>query len=255
MKYTYLISDLHLCEAHTDGLQLFKQFIQQQLDDAEALYILGDFFEAWAGDDDLTPFHLEIIQLLKSLSARGIAVYLMHGNRDFLLGAQFAERAAVTLLPDPVLVELYAQPTLLSHGDQLCTADVKYLEFRTLSRSQAFQQQFLAQPLAQRKQVIKQLRSQSEQNKAVASDEIMDVTVQAVLEWLREYDYPRLIHGHTHRPAKHIHHLDDQQCQRWVLGDWHQRARIIRLGIHYQQLLEIALGERRPVPVNNNAIG
>jgi UDP-2,3-diacylglucosamine hydrolase len=225
MPHSLFISDIHLCENSPHTTRLFQHFVEHIAPQSEALYILGDLFEYWAGDDDLnSPFHVKITAALQALSNRGTQIYIMHGNRDFLMAKHLAESCMATLLADPTVLDLYGTPTLLTHGDALCTDDTAYQAFRQQVRNATWQQQFLAQPLAQRKAQIQQLRSQSEAEKQHKAMSIMDVNLQAVNELLRENSYPRLIHGHTHRPAHHLHHLDEHTCDRWVLGDWDKYA-------------------------------
>lgn len=233
MPHSLFISDLHLSENSPITTGLFHQFIQRVAPQAESLYILGDLFEYWAGDDDLdSPFHLEITQALRALSLQGTTLYIMHGNRDFLMDKRLAKACNATLLADPILINLYDRPTLLTHGDALCTDDTSYQEFRQLVRQASWQQQFLALPLAQRKAQIEELRAKSESEKQLKTMSLMDVNLQAVNELLREYNYPCLIHGHTHRPAHHLHHLDDHSCDRWVLGDWDKQANALYCDAH-----------------------
>lgn len=225
MRHTYFISDLHLGAELPNVARQFLSFVQQTAPQAEALYILGDLFETWAGDDDLAdPFHGRIAQALQKLSAGGTRIHLMHGNRDLLMGQEMERACGATLLPDPTLIDLYGKPTLLSHGDQLCTDDHAYQAGRKQVADPAWQRQFLAQPLAARKAFIAQLRARSQNEKLSKSHEIMDVNNGAVLSLLREHHYPNLIHGHTHRPGHHVLHVDGYTCERWVLGDWEPRA-------------------------------
>ncbi len=156
----------------------------------------------------------------------------MHGNRDLLMGKALEQASGATLLADPTLVDLYGTPTLLTHGDALCTDDVAYQTFRNQVHDAGWQQLFLAQPLAQRKMQIEQMRTRSENEKQHKSNEIMDVNAEAVAEFLREHGYPRLIHGHTHRPMHILHHLDGYTCERWVLGDWHKTGNALRCDAH-----------------------
>ncbi|MBI4809533.1 MAG: UDP-2,3-diacylglucosamine diphosphatase [Nitrosomonadales bacterium] len=230
MPHSFLISDLHLSTDHPRSAELFLRFAAEVAPGAEALYILGDLFEYWAGDDDLgDPFHQRICDALRGLDARGTRIYIMHGNRDFLMDEELGSACNATLLDDPTLLDLYGTPTLLTHGDVLCTDDTEYQQFRKLVRNSDWQAQFMAQPLAQRKAQIEQLRAQSKNEKQVKAMDIMDVNGDAVDELLRRYHYPRLIHGHTHRPAKHLHRPDGHLCERWVLGDWDEaRASILR---------------------------
>lgn len=236
MPHTLFISDLHLSESHPHTSKQFLRFIQDVASKAEALYILGDLFEYWAGDDDLgTPFHRQICGALSQLANSGTRILIMHGNRDFLMDKALAAACSAKLLNDPTLIDLYGTPTLLSHGDALCTDDAAYQQFRNTVRGSDWRTQFLALPLSERKAQIEQLRVQSEHSKRSKTLDIMDVSHKAVHELLRRHDFPRLIHGHTHRPAKHLHHLEGHSCERWVLGDWDTQANALRAdrnGIH-----------------------
>ena len=224
MPHTLFISDLHLSADHPHSMAAFQYFIATLAPQAEALYILGDLFEYWAGDDDRDdPFHAQVINALHDLAAHGIKIYLMHGNRDLLMGDVLAKAAGATLLDDPTQLDLYGASTLLSHGDKLCIDDVEYQQFRAQVHSAEFQRNFLAQPLATRKNYIEQLRRQSTTAKQAKDSAIMDVNDDAVAALLREYRYPRLIHGHTHRPNRHRHRVDGHSCERWVLSDWDQQ--------------------------------
>jgi len=229
MRPTLFISDLHLCTDRSGINQIFFDFLNNQATQAQALYILGDLFEYWAGDDDLTdPFNSTVVAALQDLSARGVALYLMHGNRDVLLGKLFADACGATLLPDPSLIDLYGIPTLLMHGDSLCTDDEDYQAYRAQVHAADWQQQFLTQPLTARKAFIQQLREKSEHEKRGKSQEIMDVAEDAVKATLRQHHHPRLIHGHTHRPARHLHSVDGKTCERWVLSDWYDHGEYLR---------------------------
>ena len=223
MSHTLFISDLHLCTSHPRVTELFTQFARNIAPQADSLYILGDLFEYWIGDDDLAdPFNTSIAQMLRKISDGGVKLYFMHGNRDFLLGEKFVAVCGGELLADPLLIDLYGTKTLLTHGDALCTADAEYMAFRKQVRDPAFQKQFLAKPLSERRATVEKMRQQSEQQKKIKSMDIMDVTESAVNDLLREYKYPRLIHGHTHRPATHQHHVDGKICERFVLKDWNE---------------------------------
>ncbi len=227
--HSLFISDLHLSSDHPDSALQFARFACDIAPQAESLYILGDLFEYWAGDDDLgTAFHQHITATLRTLADRGTRLFIMHGNRDFLMDERLAAACHATLLADPTLLDLYGTPTLLTHGDALCTDDAAYQQFRHTVRSDVWRAEFLAQPLNQRKAQIEQLRAQSEQSKRVKAMDIMDVSSEAVETLLRQFNYPRLIHGHTHRPAKHLHHPDGHTCERWVLGDWDSHANALR---------------------------
>ena len=205
------------------------RFMQHTAPKAEALYILGDLFEYWAGDDDLgDPFHQQVVHVLHTLATSGTQLFIMHGNRDFLMAEKLAAACYATLLPDPTLLNLYGTPTLLTHGDILCTDDIAYQSYRSQVQNQVWQQQFLSQSLAQRKAFIEQLRIRSENEKQHKSSDLMDVNEAAVANLLCEYFYPRLIHGHTHRSMHHLHTVDGHSCERWVLGDWHEAGNALR---------------------------
>lgn len=225
---TLFISDLHLCRSRPAINRIFLDFVGGRAREAEALYILGDLFEYWAGDDDRDDeLNTRVSEALRALAATGVRVFVMHGNRDFLLGQDFAARSGLELIADPTLLNLYGVRTLLMHGDTLCTDDVEYQRFRARVRDAKFQREFLARPLEQRRQQIEDLREQSEATKKTKADSIMDVTPAAVESVLRQYGCPRLIHGHTHRPARHVHEIDGHRCERWVLSDWHEAGQCL----------------------------
>jgi UDP-2,3-diacylglucosamine hydrolase len=227
--HTLFISDLHLAPERPDIARQFFEFIGTIARDAEALYVLGDLFEYWVGDDELTDgFSASVAAALKGLSASGAALSFMHGNRDLLAGSRFAEAAGATLLPDPTELDLYGVRTLLMHGDTLCTDDIEYQRFRSYARNPENQAKFLSLPLDERRRQAQGMRRTSESSKQVKTDEIMDVTPAAVEQALREHGYPRLIHGHTHRPARHVHRVDGHDCERWVLNDWYVRGGYLR---------------------------
>lgn len=225
----YLISDLHLSDSRPDINQVFFEFLRGPARQAESLYILGDLFEYWAGDDDLVdPFNESIAAALAEYSRAGPVLRFMHGNRDFLLGGEFAKACGGHLIEDPYTLDLFGTPTLLMHGDTLCTDDIDYQRFRTQVRAPAWQKGFLALPLEQRKRQIEAVRQTSESEKTRKAPEIMDVNPGAVEAALREHAYPRLIHGHTHRPARHVHRVDGRTCERWVLADWYRTGSYLR---------------------------
>ena len=215
------ISDLHLCSSRPESCRIFFDFLAGPARRAQALYILGDLFEYWAGDDDIgDSFNAGIVEALRACAAQ-VPVHLMRGNRDFLLGRRFARTAAVQLIQDPVLIDCGGVQTLLTHGDALCTDDVHYMRFRAEVRSEQWIETFLATPLPERKTKIEALRRESEAEKKRKPNEIMDVSANAVHALLRQHGYPRLIHGHTHRPAMHEHLVEGHRCERWVLADWY----------------------------------
>ena len=221
MPHSIFVSDLHLCPTRPAINQTFFDFLRGPATRADALYILGDLFEYWAGDDDDDPFNASVLAALHQLAGTGVKLYLMHGNRDFLIGKRFSAASGAGLLDDPTLLDFYGTRTLLMHGDTLCTDDVRYLEFRAKVRSPGWQHQFLAQTLAQRKAVIAGLRSENAAEKKLKTEVIMDATPAGIDAALRAHGYPRLIHGHTHRPALHRHVVDGHVCERWVLADWY----------------------------------
>jgi UDP-2,3-diacylglucosamine hydrolase len=231
MAFTLFISDLHLCESRPAITSTFVRWLLSQATKAEALYILGDFFEYWAGDDALQPsFHQPIMQALKQTVELGTKVYLMHGNRDFLMGADFATATGVTLLADPSLISLYGKTVLLMHGDTLCTDDLSYMSFRQQVREPSWQAQFLSQTVAVRQSFIEQARKKSESDKSTKAMAIMDVNNSALESVLRHYDYPEiLIHGHTHKPMLHRHEFAQHACQRYVLGDWYEQGSYLKM--------------------------
>lgn len=222
---TLFISDLHLCPSRPQVSRLFLDFLAGPAREAEALYILGDLFEYWAGDDDLgDAFNADICASLQKLSASGVPTCFMAGNRDFLAGETFARAAGLKLLPDPALIDVSGTTTLLMHGDTLCTDDGAYQAFRSEVRSPEWRQAFLALPLAQRKAQIEALRRESEAQKRIKPMEVMDVNPAAVLQALTFHRCTRLIHGHTHRPAHHRLEIDGRTCERWVLPDWYEKG-------------------------------
>ena len=225
-----LISDLHLTEERPEANERFIRLLEEKGRAAGALYILGDFFEYWIGDDDLgQPFNAVIAGLLKDLTRRGVELYLMHGNRDFLIGEGFCAATGATLLQDPTVAELGGVKTLLVHGDTLCTDDVEYQAWRRKARDPAFQAAFLAKPLPERRQQVNQMREKSRQVVQEKTAEIMDVNDDAVRQALREHRVRRLIHGHTHRPGRHALEVDGKPCERWVLPDWYGRGGYLRV--------------------------
>jgi UDP-2,3-diacylglucosamine hydrolase len=217
---TYFISDLHLEESRPEITQAFLRFIDEIKPEAEALYILGDFFESWIGDDENTPLQASIKQALSDLTQSGTSVYLMHGNRDFLIGHHFEEESGCNIIPDPSLIDLYNTPTLLMHGDSLCTEDKEYMKFRQNMRNETWQTLFLNRPLEDRQTTARQLREISQLKNKGKPIEIMDVTPDEVINVMNEYGVLHLIHGHTHRPDCHNVNLGEETGKRWVLGDW-----------------------------------
>ena len=216
----FFISDLHLSPCAPGATGIFRRLLDGIAATGNRLYILGDLFEIWVGDDDDSPFSRDIIAMLDRARQRGLAVFLLHGNHDFLLGARFAARAGVTLLPDPHVLSAPAQRFVLSHGDLLCADDTEYQAFRLQTRAPGWQADFLRKPLAERHALAGQLRAQSESAKTAKSAALMDVNARVTEDFLRQHGYATLIHGHTHRPARHEHLVDGVRVERHVLADW-----------------------------------
>jgi len=217
---TLFIADLHLDECRPEVTDLFLRFLQQQASTARSLYILGYLFEAWIGDDWISAAAHRVIDAMRRLVEGGVPIHLLHGNRDFLLGEQFACLSGCRLLSDPVCMDLYGTPTLLTHGDQLCTEDTAYQALRRQLRDPAFIKNFLGKPPEERFAYAEQLRKQSREAVSGKEESIMDVNTEAVQHLLRQYGATRLIHGHTHRPGLHPLVVDGTPAERLVLGDW-----------------------------------
>jgi UDP-2,3-diacylglucosamine hydrolase len=230
------VSDLHLTETRPAANEAFFSFLEDKAPAATALYILGDLFEYWIGDDDLSePFHGIVAGFLRRLSQGGVRLYVMQGNRDFLMGETFCQATGGQLLEDPTVVEVGGVKTLLMHGDTLCSDDTDYQSWRELSRSASWQREFLSQALAERRRAILSLREKSRNAIRAKPAAVMDVSDSAVRNALRQYGVSRLVHGHTHKPGHHTLTIDGRQCERWVLPDWYGRG----------GYLEIAEGEPR----------
>ncbi|MEN1941092.1 UDP-2,3-diacylglucosamine diphosphatase [Luteimonas sp. MJ246] len=231
---TLFVSDLHLHPARPDITRLFGEFLDGEARRADALYILGDLFESWVGDDDPSQVGALVADRLAALAASGVPVHFMHGNRDFLLGADYARRAGMVLLEDPTVVDLHGRHALLMHGDTLCTDDVAYQQFRMQTRDPAWQAQFLAQPLEARLAFAHQARAasqarQGELRDAGTMETITDVAPDAVDAAFRTHGVDLLIHGHTHRPAVHTHTVAGRAQTRVVLGDWYEQGSVLRV--------------------------
>ncbi|MBK7356224.1 UDP-2,3-diacylglucosamine diphosphatase [Propionivibrio sp.] len=225
----HFISDLHLSPQAPGVTRRFLDFIGGKARDAAQLYILGDLFEVWPGDDSIDDpddtYNQAIVDALRSLTDTGVKVSVMHGNRDFLLGEEFAARSGASLLPDPYVLSLPAWQFVLSHGDSLCTDDTDYQAFRTRVRAPVWRASFLQQPLAERKALATVLRQQSEMaklEKLTRANYPLDLNPGATDDFLRQHGYATFIHGHTHRPATHDHLVDGIHVERWVMSDWHE---------------------------------
>ena len=226
---TLFISDLHLTEERPEIITLFQAFLREEAAQADALYILGDLFEAWLGDDAVLPSMQPVLDELSMLTKSGVPVFVMVGNRDFLLGEQFEKMTGCKLLPDPSVINLYGTDTLLMHGDTLCTDDLDYLEFRKQVRNPAWQSAVLAKTIDERIAMAREARAESKARTQEKSEDIMDVNAEAVNEAFREHDVTRLIHGHTHRPAIHQLTVDGVSVTRIVLGDWYDQSSVLRV--------------------------
>lgn len=227
MSATFFVSDLHLQASRPDLTDIFLRFLRAEARQADALYVLGDLFESWIGDDDDTALALDVQRALRDLTDAGVPCRFMPGNRDFLVGARFADATGVAILGDEAVVDLHGTPTLLLHGDTLCTDDVAYLKVRAMFHDPAWQAQFLAQPLVARRAFAESARAQSREHTSAMAGDIMDVTPAAVAAQFHKHGVARMIHGHTHRPARHDLVVDDRACERWVLADWREHGEML----------------------------
>ncbi len=215
------ISDLHLQAEEPEKTNIFLRFLQAEAKSVDELFILGDLFEYWVGDDQADePCIAEIILNLRELTKTGTKVAVMHGNRDFLIGQKFSKLTGASLLPDEVLIDIHGQRALLLHGDTLCTDDIDYQSIRAVIRNPDWRREFLKKPIGERRQIARSYRLESESAKKEKEKEIMDVSLETLYSTLREWNYPLLIHGHTHRPQHHAHKVDGANCTRFVLADW-----------------------------------
>ncbi|CUS49421.1 MAG: UDP-2,3-diacylglucosamine hydrolase LpxH [Idiomarinaceae bacterium HL-53] len=229
---TRFVSDIHLSESRPDITGLFVSFLRGEARESDALYILGDLFDYWIGDDDQTPFHRHIMQELSAVVKSGVPVYFMAGNRDFLVGERFAAQTGVTILTDPTVVDLYGTPTLLMHGDSLCTRDASYQKFRHRIRKPWMLSILKRLPLSWRRSIAQKLRAKSKTQQYLAPEELADMNAvdEAIIEAFQTHQVERLIHGHTHQPDIHEHALSkDKNGLRIVLGDWYEQGSILEL--------------------------
>ena len=235
MNKTYFIADLHLSENRPDLTALFVDFMQNKAPQAQALYILGDLFDFWVGDDEKSVVISTVIEQIKFVSAQGVKCYFIHGNRDFLVGKHFAQACGMTLLGDYEVIDLYGEPTLLCHGDLLCTDDVNYQSFRKKVHQKWLQWLFLRLPLKVRLKIAQNIRAQSQLDKLEKTDAIMDVNPEFVLQTFERFGVKRMIHGHTHR--QNIHQIPPH-FERIVLGDWGKTASILEVSSETIQFIE-----------------
>jgi len=238
---TYFIADLHLCESRPDISACFLRFLKNEAIHAEKLYILGDLFEAWVGDDDDSAYLKTISRALSTLASYGTKIYYIHGNRDFLLGKRYAKKASLILLPEIDLIDLYGQEVVIMHGDTLCTADVDYQAFRKKSRSWWWQMSIKTLPLFLRKKIAADYRKKSAAATALKPQDIMDVTLSEVVNCLEDYHSQLLIHGHTHRPAVHELTANNKIAKRIVLGDWYEQGAWLKVSPEGMELINIPL--------------
>ena len=229
MQKTYFIADLHLSENRPHLLALFRQFMQEQAPEAEKLYILGDLFDFWIGDDEQSDLISEVQQLIRHLKEQGVPCYFQHGNRDFLIGKKFANACGLTLLPTYHVIDLYGTPTLLCHGDTLCVDDVKYQHYRKKVHQNWRQWLFLHLPLKVRLKIAEKIRAKSRQDKQLKSTEIMDVNADFVQQIFAQFHVTQMIHGHTHRQK---HHEIPPHFHRIVLGDWGETSSLLEVTPH-----------------------
>lgn len=240
-EVTYFIADLHLAQNRPDITACFLRFLKGDATQAQQLYILGDLFEAWVGDDDDSEFLTVIAQALTALSAQGTTIYYIHGNRDFLLGQRFAKKSAMILLPEVDLIDLYGESVVIMHGDTLCTRDIAYQKFRKKSRSWWWQTMIRILPLFIRKKIANDYRKKSAEATSVKSQEIMDVTPDEVIKCLELHHSQLLIHGHTHRPAVHELMANNKEAKRIVLGDWYEQGAWLKVTPDNMQLMNSPL--------------
>lgn len=243
MKQSYFIADLHLTENRPDITAAFFDFLDNKIinDDVDALYILGDFFEVWVGDDYQTDLSKSVAARLSLVSKSGTEVFFIHGNRDFIMREGYAKSASMTLLPEQVVIDLYGTPTVILHGDEMCTQDVEYQKFRKKSRGWWWPKLMLAMPLWYRKKIARNAREKSKQSQAGKALEILDVTEDAVLAMFEKHQVANMIHGHTHRPNVHHYRVNNKTLTRTVLGDWYEQGSYLRVTPANQELISSPL--------------
>lgn len=238
---TLFISDLHLDDARPQATDAFLRFVRGPAAGCEALYILGDLFEYWLGDDAPTPAGVAVAGALAGLGGAGVPVYFLHGNRDFLLGSRFAEQAGLQLLPEEQVVKLYGRPTLLLHGDTLCTDDVAYQQVRNMLRNPDWQRDFLSKTPDERVRMALEARELSADHKQGVSMDIMDVNEGAVRDAFERHSVLHMIHGHTHRPNVHEHTTGNGKAERIVLGDWYDQGSVLEVDADGSRMLPVSI--------------
>jgi len=238
MKPALVLSDLHLSATRPAAVDAFHAFARGPAREASAVYILGDLFDWWLGDDQLAdPLAAAVAASIRSIGDSGVPVFFARGNRDFLLGERFERATGARLLPEQHLAVLAGIPTLLLHGDELCTDDVEYQRYRARIRTPRTARRLLALPYVVRRAIAWYLRRKSRDANALKAESIMDVSGNAVVDAFRRHGVKRMVHGHTHRPARHAHAVDGMSCERVVLADWHDRG-------HYLEIDETGMRER-----------
>ncbi len=230
---TFFISDLHLCPQRPDITSWFQTFLKDQAQYAEALYILGDLFEYWLGDDAVDELAQTVADSLQSIQQKGTSIYFIAGNRDFLLGSEYAKQSAMIVISEPIVIDLYGQPTLLVHGDAQCTDDKSYQQVRTMVRTPTWQAQFLSKTISERSAFANQARMESQKHTENAQIEIMDVNDKTIEKLMKKHQVKQMIHGHTHRPC--IHEING--TRRFVLGDWHKQTSYLSVEDNTYQLI------------------
>ena len=236
----HFISDLHLNEGRPENTQRFLAYLDSLDSNVSDLYILGDLFDVWVGDDDTTPPNNDVKEQLKSATANGLRIFFIAGNRDFLIGEAFFKDTQVTCLPDEHVIDLFGVKTLLMHGDLLCTDDVEYQQFRQLTHNADWQRAALAKPLNERLMLAQQYRQQSHLNKKNKESDIMDVNVDTVVETMAKSGAQRLIHGHTHRPDIHQHSVNNQPVERFVLAEWDNSGSVLEWSATGYKIMPLA---------------
>ena len=240
MTQTLFIADLHLSDARPDITQCFIQYLNSiDPKHTDALYVLGDLFEAWIGDDDINDFTNQIASALNDVAVKGIKTFFIHGNRDFLVRKSFARRSGMTLLPEQEVINLYGEKAVILHGDELCTRDIEYQRFRKKARGWWWPNMVLMLPLAMRRNIARKGREKSKNNQANLSDDIMDVTQNEVIQCMLKHQVKLMIHGHTHRPAIHTLELNNTQAIRIVLGDWYEQGSVLVVTKESKQLQQL----------------
>ncbi len=242
VAHSLFISDLHLDDSRPEITSLFLRFLEGAARQADALYILGDLFEYWLGDDVTTPLSEQVADGIAGLVADGVPCSFIQGNRDFLLGTAYASLCGMSLLADETVIDLHSRPTLLLHGDQLCTDDAVYQQVRQQVRDPAWKAAFMEKTPAERVAFARDARQQSAEYKQGVNEAIMDVNTKAVAQAFRRHGVNRMIHGHTHRPAIHQAMVDEQPAQRAVLGDWYTQGSVLRVSADQLELEELPLG-------------